>query len=157
MIEQVDSGFSPENLAEAEALWANLPVGNRSWTGLATHEKALVCHTVQRLRIAAEARGMAEIERLQSDVTRQMDIANEQLQEVERLREALDGDLVEASEYLDLAAHIGGCDVWKGHDCDCGLDRLKHVVSTISDSNMWDRGRAALNGGQPLPQPPEKA
>lgn len=39
------------------------------------------------------------------------------------------GDLEAASEYLDLAHHIGGCDVWKGHDCDCGLDRLKHVVS----------------------------
>ncbi len=80
MVEQVDSGFSSENLSEAEALWANLPVGNRSWTGLATHEKALVCHTVQRLRIAAEARGMEAAFAMIPEMGRKI--------EKERLREA---------------------------------------------------------------------
>lgn len=46
----VDSGFSAENLSVAEWLWTNLPTGNRKWHSLPTHEKALVCHMVERLR-----------------------------------------------------------------------------------------------------------
>lgn len=44
----VDSGMDRDTVAKAEWLWANLPVGPRKWTSLATHEKALVCHTLSR-------------------------------------------------------------------------------------------------------------
>lgn len=44
----VDSGMDGESIAGAEAFWANLPTG-RKWTSLKTHEKALVCHQMDRL------------------------------------------------------------------------------------------------------------
>lgn len=53
MVEVTDSGFTPENLADAEWLWTNLPTFPRNWSTLPTHEKALVIHTVIRHREAA--------------------------------------------------------------------------------------------------------
>ena len=47
--EPIDSGMDAASVERAEWLWANLPTGPRKWTSLATHEKALVCHTVARL------------------------------------------------------------------------------------------------------------
>lgn len=52
MGEGVDSGMSGEAVDRAELLWANLPTG-RKWTSLQTHEKALVCHTLARVPVAA--------------------------------------------------------------------------------------------------------
>jgi hypothetical protein len=49
-----DSGMSGDAVAMAEAVWAQLPVGNHSWAGLATYEKALVCHTLARLRLSTD-------------------------------------------------------------------------------------------------------
>ncbi|WP_155262968.1 hypothetical protein [Sphingomonas segetis] len=43
-----DSGMSGETVARAEMVWTNLPT-RVPWTSLATHEKALVCHTVAAL------------------------------------------------------------------------------------------------------------
>ena len=43
----VDSGFDGESVVRAELFWANLPT-RRKWTVLATHEKALVVHTIAR-------------------------------------------------------------------------------------------------------------
>ena len=48
-----DSGMDGDAIEQAELLWANLPTG-REWASLATHEKALVCHAINRLRIARE-------------------------------------------------------------------------------------------------------
>lgn len=48
--EPVDGGMDGETVAAAEWAWANLPVGPRKWTSLATHEKALVCHVVEALK-----------------------------------------------------------------------------------------------------------
>ena len=45
----VDSGMSGDAVKDAEWLWVNLPTMIK-WTSLKTHEKALVCHTVARLR-----------------------------------------------------------------------------------------------------------
>lgn len=44
----VDSGMNGEAVQQAEWFWANLPTG-RKWAGLATHEKALVCHQIARI------------------------------------------------------------------------------------------------------------
>jgi hypothetical protein len=44
----VDSGMDGDTVERAEWLWVNLPT-NKKWTSLATHEKALVCHTVAAL------------------------------------------------------------------------------------------------------------
>lgn len=41
-----------------------MPTGSRKWISLPTHEKALVCHTVQRLRGPTTPEPVAEIERL---------------------------------------------------------------------------------------------
>jgi hypothetical protein len=43
-----DSGMSGEAAERAEMVWTNLPT-RVPWTSLATHEKALVCHTLARL------------------------------------------------------------------------------------------------------------
>lgn len=48
----IDSGMSGDAVELAEMVWGNLPTGNRTWAGLATHEKALVCHTIARLQSA---------------------------------------------------------------------------------------------------------
>ena len=48
----VDSGFTPENIADAEWLVANMP-GNRKFHEMATYERALVCHTAARFRARA--------------------------------------------------------------------------------------------------------
>lgn len=53
MVEVTDSGFTPENIADAEWLWINLPTFPRNWSSLPTHEKALIVHTAARLRIEA--------------------------------------------------------------------------------------------------------
>lgn len=54
-ITDADSGFTPENIAHAEWLWANLPVGATKFHDRPTHERALVCHTVARFREASTA------------------------------------------------------------------------------------------------------
>ena len=46
---EADSGMSGEAVERAERTWANLPTGCK-WTSLATHEKALVCHTLAALQ-----------------------------------------------------------------------------------------------------------
>jgi hypothetical protein len=48
MTQEVDSGMSGDAVERAEWFWTNLPTG-RKWTGLATHEKALVCHQIARI------------------------------------------------------------------------------------------------------------
>lgn len=53
MVEVTDSGFTPENIADAEWLWTNLPTFPRNWSTLPTHEKALIVHTAIRHREAA--------------------------------------------------------------------------------------------------------
>ena len=53
MIEVTVSGFTPENIADAEWLWTNLPTFPRNWSTLPTHEKALIVHTAIRHRIEA--------------------------------------------------------------------------------------------------------
>jgi hypothetical protein len=55
--DDADSGMSGDAVALAEMVWAQLPVGNRSWAGLATHEKALVCHTLARLTALSRNQG----------------------------------------------------------------------------------------------------
>ena len=55
--EAADSGFTPENIADAEWLWTNVVVDHRKFHTLPTHHKALLCHTAQRFRLAAEERG----------------------------------------------------------------------------------------------------
>jgi hypothetical protein len=62
--EAADSGFTPENIADAEWLWTNMAVDHRKFHTLPTHHKALLCHTAQRFRLAAEERG-ARMEREQ--------------------------------------------------------------------------------------------
>jgi len=47
----IDSGMDGKSIAGAEAFWAGLPTG-RKWTSLKTHEKALVCHQMDRLEAA---------------------------------------------------------------------------------------------------------
>lgn len=64
----VDSGMSGDAVAEAELLWASLPTGNRSWAGLATHEKALVCHTLARFRSTALTRLEADNARMRDAI-----------------------------------------------------------------------------------------
>ena len=54
---EADSGFTPENIADAEWLWTNVVVDHRKFHTLPTHHKALLCHTAQRFRLAAEERG----------------------------------------------------------------------------------------------------
>ena len=61
MVEVTDSGFTPENIADAEWLWTNLPTFPRNWSTLPTHEKALIVHTAIRHR---EAAAKAERDRL---------------------------------------------------------------------------------------------
>jgi hypothetical protein len=63
-----DSGMSGETVARAEMVWTNLPT-RVPWTSLATHEKALVCHTVAALE-AGCAGLVAENERLRSALER---------------------------------------------------------------------------------------
>jgi hypothetical protein len=62
-----DSGMSGDAVAQAEMVWANLPTRNLPWTSLATHEKALVCHTLARLTADALESAQAEIARLTTD------------------------------------------------------------------------------------------
>lgn len=50
-----DGGMDGDTVALAETFWAGLPTGNRTWGGLATYEKALVCHQIARLRANAIA------------------------------------------------------------------------------------------------------
>jgi hypothetical protein len=57
-----DSGMSGDAVAQAEMVWANLPT--LPWTSLATHEKALVCHTLARLTADALESAQSEIARL---------------------------------------------------------------------------------------------
>ena len=47
--EPVDSGFTQENIEEAEVLWTNLPT-HKNWGNLETHEKALAIAIIQRLK-----------------------------------------------------------------------------------------------------------
>lgn len=54
--QEADSGFTPENIADAEWFWTMLPVFTK-WGSLKTYEKAAAIHTVQRFRQAAEQRG----------------------------------------------------------------------------------------------------
>lgn len=54
-ITDADSGFTPENIAHAEWLWANLPVGATKFHDRPTHERALICHTIARFREASTA------------------------------------------------------------------------------------------------------
>ena len=49
---EVDSGFTPENIADAEGLVANMP-GLRRFHNMATYERAMACHTAARFRTAA--------------------------------------------------------------------------------------------------------
>jgi hypothetical protein len=49
----VDGGFDGASVEAAETLWACLPQV-RKWTSLATHEKALVIHTLARHRHQSE-------------------------------------------------------------------------------------------------------
>jgi hypothetical protein len=137
MVEQVDSGFTPENLAEAELLWANLPVGNRSWTGLATHEKALVCHTVQRLRIAAEARGMAEAYQLG-----RADLATEATHWLKNPAQAVMEK--ERQPIFDEAANLASAsmDAWASKEFE------KLPIALQFDVERLNTIRVALNGGQ---------
>lgn len=44
-----DSGFTPENIADAEWLVANMP-GIRRFHDMATYERAMICHTAARFR-----------------------------------------------------------------------------------------------------------
>jgi len=55
--QEADSGFTQENIADAEWFWTMLPVFTK-WGSLKTYEKAAAIHAVQRFRIAAEQRGM---------------------------------------------------------------------------------------------------
>ena len=52
-----DSGMDGETVKRAEWLWTNLPIRHQTWDSLGTHEKAMVCHAVQRLRSAAIRKG----------------------------------------------------------------------------------------------------
>ena len=56
--------MSSDAVERAEWFWANLPTG-RKWAGLATHEKALVCHQIARITpsLATQDGLVAEIER----------------------------------------------------------------------------------------------
>lgn len=56
-----DTGFTPQNIADAEWLWAHLPVGPTRFHDRPTHERALVCHTAQRFRQQAVAAEVAQI------------------------------------------------------------------------------------------------
>ena len=67
MVEVTDSGFTPENLADAEWLWTNLPTFPRNWSTLPTHEKALVIHTVIRHREAAAKTERDRLRKLPDD------------------------------------------------------------------------------------------
>lgn len=53
-VTQVDGGFTPENIADAEWLVANMP-GIRRFHDMATYERAMICHTAARFRAAAIA------------------------------------------------------------------------------------------------------
>ena len=55
-----DSGFTPENIADAEWLWMNVNVDHRKFHELPTHHKALLCHTAARHREAGRLAGMEE-------------------------------------------------------------------------------------------------
>lgn len=60
--QEVDSGMSGDAVERAEWFWTNLPTG-RKWTGLATHEKALVCHQIARITPSPAAQdGLVEAE-----------------------------------------------------------------------------------------------
>lgn len=50
----VDSGFTPQNIVDAEWLVANMP-GIRRFHDMATYEKAMICHTAARFRATALA------------------------------------------------------------------------------------------------------
>lgn len=84
-----DSGMSGDAVAEAEMFWANLPTRNLAWTSLHTHEKALVCHTIARLRAA-------KIERL--------------ITELKEVREAVQ-PLIDKADWADRQR-----EVWNRHD-----------------------------------------
>ena len=47
---EVNSGFTPENIADAEWLWSNINADHRRFHDLPTHHKAMICHTAQRFR-----------------------------------------------------------------------------------------------------------
>ena len=55
-----DSGFTPENIADAEWLWMNVNVDHRKFHELPTHHKALLCHTAARHHEAGRLAGMEE-------------------------------------------------------------------------------------------------
>jgi len=46
----INSGFTPENIADAEWLWSNINADHRRFHDLPTHHKAMICHTAQRFR-----------------------------------------------------------------------------------------------------------
>ena len=45
----VDSCMSGETVKIAEWLWINLPIRHQTWDSLTTAEKAIVCHSVERI------------------------------------------------------------------------------------------------------------
>lgn len=57
----IDSGMSGDAVERAEQLWANLPTG-RKWNSLQTHEKALVCHMLERLAGPVQGAGADHVE-----------------------------------------------------------------------------------------------
>ena len=72
-VTQADSGFTAENIADAEWLWTNLPTFPRNWSTLPTHEKALIIHTAQRHRIAAEKAVLDRLRNLPDDVAKPLE------------------------------------------------------------------------------------
>ena len=94
---QADSGFTPENIADAEWLWANLPTFPTKFHDRPTYEKALICHTVDRFRRMVLARHRADAEPPSARITGNKDRESpvegahpaEPAQAVEALRQAL--------------------------------------------------------------------
>jgi hypothetical protein len=97
-----DSGMSGDAVAQAEMVWANLPTRNLPWTSLATHEKALVCHTLARLTADALESAQAEIARLTTELTPNDDTKYAFIGEFSFTRRFVDDNGYEQGEEIEV-------------------------------------------------------
>lgn len=118
----VDGGFDGASVEAAETLWACLPQV-RKWTSLATHEKALVIHTLARHRIQSEGRTGAG-EALAAEIKAHVD----RYTVYDDARRIYSTAQLETAIRLALSQSTAGCphEAWEdrgGNKCcvDCGL------------------------------------
>lgn len=101
---EVNSGFTPENIADAEWLWSNINADHRRFHDLPTHHKAMICHTAQRFRAYRITELEAAFKQTLEDYAAAVE-AREALAVEVKAKDAVIAGLVEA---LELIAREGG-------------------------------------------------